>query len=240
LREISFPPADVHYREIPVIINNFNRLWMLKKLISALEIRGYFNIHIIDNNSTYPPLLEYYKECRYTVYRLNENIGVQAFWKSGICRSFSRNFFVYTDPDVVPVDECPDDFMLLFLDTLKKNRLAQKVGFSLKIDDLPDWNLLKKSIIGCESHFFTDFKKDELLYRAPIGATFALYRPGAGLNHANNHIEIYRTGYPYMARHLPWYQDSRNPDEEEKYYLEHLKHGTWWTTKAKEVFEANS
>ena len=114
LIELIFSPKVVGYKKIPIIINNFNRLDLLKKLIHSLEIRGYSNIYIIDNLSTYPPLLDYYKSCSYKVFLLNENIGMTALWKSGIYKQFRNNFFVYTDSDVVPVDECPDDFLLFF------------------------------------------------------------------------------------------------------------------------------
>ena len=63
LIELISPPEIVDYKEIPIIINNFNRLDTLQKLIASLEIRGYRNIYIIDNLSTYPPLLDYYKSC---------------------------------------------------------------------------------------------------------------------------------------------------------------------------------
>jgi hypothetical protein len=225
------------YKDIPIIINNFNRLETLKKLILSLETRGYLNIYIIDNLSTYPPLIEYYKTCRYTIFRLEKNMGPDALWASSIYKKFKNDFFVYTDSDIVPIVECPDDFLLFFLNTLKENKLARKVGFSLKIDDIPDSNLLKKYIIKCEEHFFHDFKKGNLLYRAPIDTTFALYRPRGKRRHANNSIEMYRTGYPYLARHLPWYTDSKNPDAEEKYYLEHLEMKTFWTSKSKKLFE---
>lgn len=232
IREYLLCPQNTDYRKIPVIINNYNRVTSLRLLIESLEKRGYRNIIIIDNNSTYPPLLEYYNICPYRLIRLDENLGSNALWKISLYDEVKHDFFVYTDSDMVPVEECPGDFMLFFLETLKKHPLAQKVGFSLKIDDLPDHNLMKQSIIGFEGHFFTDFRKDDLLCQAPIATTFAMYRPFGMRKHANNHIEMYRADFPYMARHLPWYQDTLNPDEEEKYYLEHLGHGTWWTTRA--------
>ncbi|MCJ7820714.1 MAG: hypothetical protein MUP53_05890 [Bacteroidales bacterium] len=87
-KEIISPPKNCDYKQIPIIINNFNRLESMKLLISALEDRGYMNIYIIDNLSTYPPLLEFYKSCPYTVFRLEKNIGSNAFWLSGICKHF--------------------------------------------------------------------------------------------------------------------------------------------------------
>jgi hypothetical protein len=231
------PPDDVKYKDIPVIINNFNRFDTLRKLIEGLEKRGYFNIHILDNNSSNPLLTDFYKNCKYPVYQLGENYGSGALWRSGIFEKFSRNYFVYTDPDMVMIDECPDDFMLFFLNVMKRHPLAQKVGFSLKIDDLPDHYLYKQHVLDYEGQFYEYFNEKELLYRAPIGCTFALYRPRAGQKHANNYIEIYRTGYPYMAYHLPWYQDSLNPDDDERYYLEHLDKGYWYSSRNKKILD---
>lgn len=234
--ELITPPDISDYKQIPVIINNFNRLDSMKKLIGSLEKRGYRNIFIIDNLSTYPPLLEYYETCKHTVFRLDKNLGMTALWTSGIYKRFKNDFFVYTDSDIVPIEECPDDFLLFFLNTLKKYRLAQKVGFSLKIDDLPDCYAMKEDVIFWEKKFF-DRKRDEFLYLAPIDTTFALYRPGAKKRHANYHIEMYRTAYPYMARHLPWYIDSENPDEEDRYYMNQSLIKTTWSKKGKKFLK---
>ena len=62
-------PNCLDVKNIPIIINNRNRLTYMKMLISSLEKRGYNNIYIIDNDSTYPPLLDYYsKEFIYPVF----------------------------------------------------------------------------------------------------------------------------------------------------------------------------
>ena len=65
--ELCSPSRINNATEIPIIINNFNRLSTLKELLTSLEQRGYNNIHILDNASTYPPLLAYYKTCPYEV-----------------------------------------------------------------------------------------------------------------------------------------------------------------------------
>jgi hypothetical protein len=202
-------------------------------LIEALEKRGYYSINIIDNDSSYPPLLEFYKSCNYNVIMLKRNLGMNAFWLSGIYRKYKKDFFVYTDSDIVPVDECPDDFLLFFLQTLKKYRLASKIGFSLKIDDLPDHYAQKEEVLFHEEQFSRAYCRDGILFRAPIDTTFALYRPRAKRKHANGSIEMYRAGFPYMARHIPWYLDSNDPDEETRYYLEHIKTQTSWSRRSK-------
>ena len=233
--ELIVPSGITDHHEIPIIINNFNRLETLKKLINSLEIRGYHNIYIIDNLSTYPPLLEYYKTCKYNLIRLEQNLGMNALWLSGVYRKFKNDFFVYTDSDIVPVDECPADFLDFFLQTLKKYRFASKVGFSLKIDDIPDHYAHKNEVIGFEEHFFHDYCREGILYWAPIDTTFALYRPRTKRKHANGCIEMYRTAYPYQAYHLPWYTDSINPDEETRYYLENIKMKTSWSRRGKDL-----
>lgn len=84
----------INYKDIPIIINNYNRLEMLTKLIHGLENKGYHNLYIIDNQSTYPPLLEYYTKIPYPVYMLNkkcrtssimENWHIQAVQRFLLC-----------------------------------------------------------------------------------------------------------------------------------------------------------
>lgn len=217
----------VDYKSIPIIINNFNRLTSLKALIASLEKRGYKNLFIIDNASTYPPLLEYYTTCPYKVFRLDTNVGYLALWKTSIYKEFISDFYVYTDSDVVPCDECPDDFLNYFWDILKRHKYATKVGFGLKIDDLPDHFNLKQSVVEWESKFW-NFEVEKDLFRAPIDTTFALYKPFARKN-ANWYIEQYRTGGNYQARHIPWYNDTTNLSVEELYYINSCAKKTHWT-----------
>lgn len=218
-------------KDIPIIINNYNRLEYLKMLIASLTSRGYNNIHILDNNSTYPPLLEYYKSCPHSVIHLGKNIGYKALWQSGVFEKFKHSYYVYTDSDMEIATECPDDFMQYFLDILKKYPLSQKVGFGLRIDDLPDHFANKTNVIKHESQFWTREVEKEI-YRADIDTTFALYRPYCkGV--ASIYHEVYRTGKPYLIRHLPWYVDTNNMSEEELYYVNNITQSTHWSIQSK-------
>lgn len=225
-----YKSRQVSIYDIPIIINNRNRYVCLKKLIKALEDRGYKNIYIIDNNSTYPPLLDYYeKEYAYKLIKLDQNVGHLSLWRTGLIKQFRNNYFVYTDPDVIPIDDCPADFLAYFLDILKKYPFVEKVGFALRIDDLPDTFNKKNDVILWESQFWTKQIKegDCVLYKAQIDTTFALYRPWyiEGGYLSSPHI---RTGFPYIAKHLPWYNDTRNLDKEEQYYLDHCETPSHW------------
>ena len=214
-------------RDIPIIINNFNRLTTLVQLIDSLENRGCSNIYILDNASTYPPLLDYYKECKHSIIRLNENMGHLSLWKSGVYKIFQNSFYAYTDSDVVIDEQCPDDFMEVFLRILRADIRIVKVGFSLRIDDLPDYYKNKKKVIQWENQFWT-YKYKTNSYIAPIDTTFALYRP---FFNGRNDVQFMnvRTGFPYVARHLPWYNDESNLSDEEQYYLQHCKTITHWS-----------
>ena len=211
---------------IPIIINNFNRLDFLRKLISSLEIRGYSNIYIIDNNSSFPPLLEYYKQCPYTVFRLNKNVGYKAIWETGIYEIFKRDYYVYTDSDMQIDDSCPKDFMMHFVEILKAYPTCQKVGFGIRIDNLPDTYINKSKVIEWEKQFWQNEIRPGL-YQASIDTTFALYRPYCK-GEADSYQKVFRTGSPYLIRHLPWYapEESR---EEEIYYTSTIKTSTHWS-----------
>ena len=215
--------------DIPIIINNRNRLTFPKKLIESLELKGYKNIYIIDNNSNYPPLLEYYKKCPYPVFRLKENVGYLALWETDIYKQFIHDYYVYTDCDVVPTEECPNDFLDVFLKTMKANTRLMKIGLSLKIDDLPDYFKNKAEVIEWESQYWKNESKDKRYYIANVDTTFALYRPF--VTGGASRLKMYRSTPPYSAYHMPWYNDSENLSEEEKFYIENAKTSTHWTAK---------
>jgi len=199
---------------IPIIINNFNRLNSLVDLISWLESAGYLNIIIIDNSSTYEPLLRYYAKSTYKVYRCN-NLGPYAMWLlPELWNSVKNNFFVYTDSDVVPAEFCPKDVVGKIIDLHHRYPLLAKIGLSLKIDDLPDSYGKKNQVISWEKQYWENKINDEL-YDAAIDTTFAVYKPRAK---GGWWLSGARTAPPLSARHIPWYADEQNLSAEEVYY----------------------
>lgn len=214
------------FKSTPIIINNYNRLDCLDKLINRLKIDGYKNIYIIDNNSSYKPLLSYYEKNNLRIFRLNQNIGYLAVWLTNIYKIFINDYYVYTDPDVLPDPDCPSNYLEVFRNYLKYFPNLDKVGFSLRIDNLPAHCRLKDEVIKHEEKFWK-LKISDNLYDAPIDTTFALYRPGAYGEAAKT--KSGRTGFPYVAQHLPWYLNHKKLTEEEIWYLKCKKTETHWS-----------
>lgn len=220
-----------NYREIPIIIISFNQLFYLKRLIDFLKNFNYNNIVIIDNNSTYKPLLEYFNEIEsvVTIHRLKQNYGHLVFWKvKELFEKYSKGYYVVTDADINPVRECPEDFLLKFKHILDNDFKFNKVGFSLKIDDIPLTNLNREKIIKWESRFW-EKKTSEDDFIAKIDTTFALYRPSYKYNFDNFMIAI-RTKFPVQAIHGGWYIDNKNLSREQDFYYKNCDFSSSWLT----------
>lgn len=209
----------------PVFILIRDRLTPLLELVGWLERTGFERIHLLDNDSAYKPLLEYLAVTPHDVVRLGRNVGKHALWLDPrLGRIAGRRPLVYTDPDVVPVPECPPDALDRFVDLLSRHRDVTKVGFGLRIDDLPDHYRFKEDVLAWERQFWADeLEVEPGVYRAPIDTTFALYRRWIPRPPP---IDALRTGFPYVAQHTTWYIDSAAPPEEERFYEARLARGT--------------
>ncbi len=204
--------------QYPILIICRDRLSCLLQLLNWLEGAGHERIYLMDNDSTYEPLLEYYETTPHQVVRLGFNSGHTGIWNTGYVDKIAGDeHFVVTDPDVIPVEECPLDAVDYFRGILDRHADRTKAGFTLKIDDLPDHFKYKKEVIRHESQYANWGGPEPRCNFAPIDTTFALYKP-----HAQPDISYsVRTTKPYEARHLPWYIDTSNLDDEELYYRQH-------------------
>lgn len=219
----------INYRSIPIIIISFNQLFYLKQLVDFLKKNKYKNIIIIDNNSTYQPLLDYFNtiSSTVTIHKLDKNYGHLVFWKNKeLYEKYSKGYYVVTDADIVPVEECPEDFVLHFKKILDKNSQVTKVGFSLKIDDIPESNPNKQKVIDWESQFCRYITKNGN-YNAPLDTTFALYRFNYNYDKIS-FLKAIRTKEPFQARHGGWYFDSKKLTEEQTYYFATCNESSAW------------
>jgi len=233
--------SKINPADMAVFIISCNRLGYLEKLVSWLEEAGQKRIIIVDNASDWPPLLEYLEASPHRVERLDANLGQYAVWNCGRFNEIlRREFYAVTDCDILPDEKCPPNAVAHFFSLLAKTPAVTKIGFSLRIDDLPDSFIGKNSVLKWESLFWRHRLWHAPLFEAPIDTTFAVYRPGIFPDQAAWWYAA-RTSPPYMARHLPWYEDSSAPDEESINYARSVKEGTthWTASLYAEAFHSD-
>lgn len=209
------------------LIITYNRLHLPVKIADFLFEHGISPV-FIDNNSDYPPLLEYYKETKYEVIRMDQNYGYKVIWDQGVLSKLGiTGNYIVTDPDL-DLTDIPDDFLSVLEEGLRRYPQYDKCGFSLEINDLPPTDFCPA---GYEQQFWQR-PLDKEYFAAPIDTTFALYKVPF---HSFNAI---RTNRPYTCRHMPWYYfDFEDMPEDEQYYFRtcHESHsmGGIFTNKCK-------
>ena len=213
---MRFDPAGC-----PIFVISRDRLSPLRALVSWLELAGHERIIVVDNASTYEPLLDYFTDFSHQLIRLDANVGPRAVWDCELLIRIGHDGpFVVTDADVIPDETCPLDAVDHFAELLFRYSDVDKVGFGLRIDDLPASYQFRHEAIDWERQFWVD-ELEPGVFRADIDTTFALYRPRTG----RETLRALRTGAPYVARHLGWYGDSQHLTEEEQYYRDHAQPG---------------
>ncbi len=226
----------VFSKSIPIIINNRNRFTFLKQLIDSLNARGYYNIYIIDNASTYQPLLDYYKKLDCKIYYLTSNTGFCALWDTVIFEDFKDQYYVYTDSDLELPESCPDDILCWLMFLLSRYNDVDKAGLGLKIDNLPDYYQLKEKVVQWESSLIKQSEQIEKnVFKASVDTTFALYRPNKF--GPAQFLQCIRTYGKYQISHLPWYVNFDNLNDEESFYINnaHTTNYAYWTAASKEI-----
>jgi hypothetical protein len=187
--------------KIPIIINNCNLLEWPKKMIEDIStFEGVGEIIILDNGSTYEPLLEWYETKPCEIIKSEINYGQYGPWQKNIPQSLGSDYYVVTDPDL-GLGETPKDCLLVLKEKLDKYKEFDRIGLSLsniinRVYDTPYYYWLEHI-----SHEFWNLEKleDGLLKGHIVDTTFALYH-----KNRNKSGPSCATNFPYSARHLPW------------------------------------
>jgi hypothetical protein len=208
---------------IPVYITVRDLLDCPRNLAAQVtELRDGLPI-LLDNASTYPPTVEWLNDCTHEV-RRGTNHGNNVAWNGGHVLSaethkatYGDSCFVVTDGDIdltgLPVDLLHDMAAAL------EDSGAYKSAVSLGITDIPNHNPFKDQIFQHESKFWKwRTGIDVPLYIAESDTHFCMYRAGDSWTG----YDSVRLGYPYVARHVPWYwnPDALPPDAE--WYVKHM------------------
>lgn len=217
-------------QKIKAFIVNRNLLTTLKNTVDFLLKEPRIEVIIFDQQSTYQPLLEYYKTVNATVVYSKVNGGPHSVWGEELKGYFNSNPFIVTDSDCI-YDAVPSDWLDKMLDVLNTTSVF-KVGFSLNLEDLPDTEVAKQAA-DWESKYWT--KRQDIGWDAHIDTTFALYRPYSGFSY-----DAIRLDKPYCINHVPWYLTNENITPEWKYYLNTASAVSTWGTKLKSTLNMNT
>lgn len=207
--------------KIPIIINNRNLLTLPSKMVDVCKtFDDVGDVIIVDNNSTYEPLLEWYKTnpCE-IVY--SENNGQSCPWIINLHQKLGAKYYVVTDPDL-DLSQTPKDCLLFIKDKMEKYQDYSKIGLSLYNWQVPEnspyHHFLKTwAIVNWDENSVSD----GLLVNQLIDTTFGMYDIDKSRNSGKNCA----TYLPYSARHVPWemtndvIMDMKEKDFEYFYYL---------------------
>jgi hypothetical protein len=233
-------------KNTPIVINNRDRLTSTKSLVESLHIRGYTNIVILDNGSTYEPLFRWYRSQTFAHVFYNDvtaqtNMALDNLFHHTQHEYFVQllkdNWYVYTDSDLTLHTYVPYNFVEDLINVCVKYNM-HKVGLGIKVDDMVEelytnkeyWEFMKfmseyESQFCHQNRLIPENGDICELYRSPIDTTFAVYRPNVKI-HSNNgtweNPESLRTGYPYLCKHEPFYYDLANYPADEHHYLSHI------------------
>lgn len=227
---------------VPFITNTFNNPSYLKNTVEQLTNIGVDGIIIIDNNSSYPPMIDLLRELSkdFLVLMKDYNSGPRdLFMKVEMFGSLPQIFYL-TDPDMAGFNNFPDNFHEVFCDSLNRFNVA-RVGSALLLD------MEEENILDVESQFFTQMSirnweqqfynsiagetiDGQTVYHAPIDTTFCLYDKDR-MNYGNGFLydinwnmahPTVRVGGHYTLEHLGWRKNPPVAEDERKFYLENL------------------
>lgn len=225
--------GDLVKKNMPALIIGYNQLTFIRNMVKQLE-KYTSDIIIVDNNSSYPHLLDYYKnEFKYTLLRQKHNYGYRVYQRQFI-QNLVGDIYILTDPDLTLNPNLPNNFLQELIG-ISNYYNAQRVGFALDIffDDLrTDVTYRGKSIQEWESNFWKNplpytINPNLKLYRAVIDTTFCLI-------HRRHHPNInIRVAGDFTCDHIPWHKDFRNQLEEGEYeyYFKNNNTTNWYGTK---------
>jgi hypothetical protein len=184
---------------------------MVEKLLSLNPDE---QIVILDNESTYPPLLSWYDSIQGSVeVRRLKNEGHLAFWGIGMDKEVGE-FFVYTDSDLQLDENFPKDWKEQMLYLIRKYEI-NKVALAIRIDDLPDHYRYRNQVKRNEGRWWLQ-EVEQGVFKADTDTTFALMRN----IHDNCFPSLRVAKNGFICRHVPFYIDLDNLDPEEQYYLD--------------------
>lgn len=208
-------------RNIPLIIPSFNQLSYLINLINWWNYyTGGNQVFVIDNNSNYKPLLRFLKNVRKMFPNVEvvicpvNNLGdnLRKFIDERI-KPGGYKYYCISNPDIMPCPSTPENFLEIF-QYIIENYGFHRVGFALKLNDIPDYVDNYQDILKRQKGFYDNKNKCIITYmshaykgyKAAIDLTFAMYTTkNTGWQYPMNRIHFANALRIFQAFHLAWY-----------------------------------
>lgn len=191
-----------------VFINNRNYYNWTKNIADIFATQGH-KVIIVDNNSTWQPLLSWYESCPYEVVRLKKNYGCSAPWDANVIKDIS-DYYVTCEPDL-DISMVPEDWDKYCIDALRSYNIP-KIGLSLEDRDCPSRNpayLLDKFGEYPEGNPSIwrefDINNPGKYCDYPVDYHFCVWNKNEKPLKSGTYPCGIRTNRPYTARHLPWH-----------------------------------
>ena len=219
---------------IPVYIPTFNNPTYTNNFINQLERLNLSMITVVDNASTYPPMVKLLHEIssKYELIRLNENRGPHLLIRDLNYYEKLPNYFILSDPDIEISRNIPEDFVKTLIEVSEEFKIG-KVGLALAIPN--EEELLekfiymdgeKRSLIEWEEQFWENevgkTSHGDSIFLTTLDTTFALYNKK--YFNLEDRYKSLRIGGRYTSKHLGSYAKTIVPQEENEYYLTNTRY----------------
>ena len=227
--------------KIPIVIPTFNNPTYLKNFLAQLKKFPKLDIHIYDNNSTYPPmihLLDYLSDT-FNVKRNKFNRGPEFVYQDELFLKYLPQYFLISDPDLqlnssMPVDFYNDFYGLTEYFKIGKAGAALNIPSNLKTRQKLTHGDVTTTAVEYEKQFWQNksgfIKRNRSpVYGASIGATLSLINLNY-LTMDNHWKKGIRVAGDYEVKHLPWEMDFDLPQDELKFYND-LQKFSFYTPK---------
>lgn len=212
-----------------------DRVTYARQCVDALRRAG-LEVVVVDHGSTWEPMVDWLYVLGYGRIQVwhDQNTHPRDLWRAdGPIAEYVEpdERFIVTDCDVIPDPMCPANWVDRLSGILDRFPAIRKAGLGLRTDDIPEHHAHRHMVQQWEAQYqaaadggrLNTMNADPGAVIADIDTTLAMYRGYESFTLG----PAVRLRLPYVARHLPWYEDVSALDEEQQYYRDHAVHGHW-------------
>lgn len=212
-----------------------DRVTYARQCAAALAAAG-LEVRVVDQGSSYPPAVAWLNGLEAAGEPVMRRGGghPRGLWEWEPFRRAAGETgrYVVTDEDCVP--DCPPGWLQRLGELLDAHPEYPKAGLGLRTGDIPAHYERREQVTAWEARFAAQPLGDGS-YTADTDTTLALYRPLG--EQPGFTVRALRTGEPWLARHLAWYEDYDRLTPEQEHYHEHAEPGiSHWTLRGRSAW----